>query len=88
MRVMPGTAMSVNCRYWGGEREGHLFDIIVDNEIIGTQELNGNMPGHYFDAEYRVPTSLTQGKSRVTVEFQAREGMTAGGIFAVETLRR
>jgi hypothetical protein len=88
MRVRPEAAMSVNCRYWGGEREGHLFDVIVENEIIGTQELNGNRPGHYFDAEYIVPTRLTSGKSKVTVEFRAREGMKAGGIFAVETLRR
>jgi len=88
MKVLPDAAMSVNCRYYGSERGLRFFDIIVDNQIIGTQELNQNMPGHYFDVEYKIPGNVTKGKSKVTVEFQARAGMTAGGIFAVETLKR
>jgi hypothetical protein len=88
MKVNPDAAMSVNCRYWGGETGLRLFDIIVDNQIIGTQELDQDMPGHYFDVEYKIPAGVTRGKSKVTVEFQARVGMTAGAIFAVETLKR
>jgi hypothetical protein len=88
MKVLPDAAMSVNCRYYGGERGLRFFDIIVDNQIVGTQELDQNRPGHFFDVEYKIPAGVTKDKNKVTVEFQAREGMTAGGIFAVETLRR
>jgi len=88
LKVIPDAKMSVNCRYYGGSFGLRLFDIIVDDQIVGTQELNQNMPGHYFDVEYKIPAGVTKGKSKVTVEFQAREGMSAGGIFAVQTLRR
>jgi hypothetical protein len=88
MKVKPDAAMSVNCRYYGGELGGCLFDIVVDDQIVGTQELNMNLPEHYFDVEYKVPARVTKGKSKVTVEFHAHEGMVAGRLFAVETLTR
>ena len=50
--------------------------------------LNFNVPGHFFDVEYRIPADVTRGKSKVTVEFQAHAGMMAGGLFAVETLKQ
>ena len=89
MKVLPDQAMSVNCRYYGSENPSppHGFDLIVDNQIIGTQELGMNDPGHYLDVEYKIPPGITKGKSKVTVEFQARGG-TTGKIFALETLRR
>ena len=88
MKVMPNAAMSLNCRYFGNERGDCLFDIIVDDQIVGTQELNMNNPNHYFDVEYKIPAGVTKGKTKVTVEFAAHGGMTAGRLFAVETLTR
>jgi hypothetical protein len=88
LKVLPDAKMSVNCRYYSGAFGLRLFDIIVDDQIVGTQELTQSIPAHYFDVEYKIPASVTKGKSKVTVEFQAREGMSAGGIFAVQTLRR
>lgn len=88
MKTLPDQAISVNCRYWGSEQPGPIFDVAVDNQIIGTQELVYNSPGHYFDVEYRVPASLTRGKKQIKVEFQAHAGKTAGPVFAVQTLRR
>jgi hypothetical protein len=88
MKVLPDAAMSVNCRYYGSETAGRIFDIIVDDQIVGTQELTWNNPGHYFDMEYKIPAGVTKGKSKVTVEFQAHERMMAGAVFAVETLKR
>jgi hypothetical protein len=88
MKVKPDLPMSLNCRYWGNEGAGRTFDIIVDDQIIATQDLGAVMPGHFFDMEYKIPEEVTRGKSKVTVEFQAHEGKIAGGVFAVETLTR
>jgi hypothetical protein len=38
--------------------------------------------------EYKIPTSLTRGKTEVKVEFQAHAGMTAGGLYGCQILRR
>ena len=88
MMVKPDVPMSVNCRYYGSDQAEAHFDIIVDDQIVGTQELYMNNPGHFFDVEYKIPAGVTKGKNKVTVEFQAREGRTAGPLYAVETVTR
>jgi DNA-directed RNA polymerase subunit RPC12/RpoP len=87
MKVLPDQAMTLNCRYWGGERRGHEFDIAVDDQIIATQNLTDIAPGHFVDMEYKIPVSLTRGKTQVKVEFQAHPGMTAGGLYGCEMLK-
>ena len=86
MKVLPQHAMTLNCRYWGGETKGHVFDIAVDGRIIATQNLTAIAPGHFFDMEYKIPEGLTRGKSSVKVEFQAHAGMTAGGLYGCQIL--
>jgi len=88
MKVVPDEAMTLNCRYWGGERKGHEFDIAVDDRIIATQNLTAVAPGHFFDMEYKIPASLTRRKTEVKVEFQAHAGMTAGGLYGCQMLKR
>ena len=88
MKVLPNQAMTLNCRYWGGEKKGHEFDVAVDNQIIATQSLTALAPGHFVDMEYKIPASLTVGKTVVKVEFQAHAGMTAGGLYGCQMLKR
>ena len=88
MKVLPHEAMTLNCRYWGGEKKGHEFDIAVDDQIIATQTLTSIAPGHFVDMEYKIPAGLTRGKDHVKVEFQAHAGMTAGGLYGCEILKR
>jgi len=33
MKVLPQQAMTLNCRYSGSEKKGHVFDIAVDDQI-------------------------------------------------------
>lgn len=87
MKVLPDEAMTLNCRYWGGENKSHVFDIAVDDQVIATQNLTSLAPGHYVDMEYKIPGNLTRGKSQVKVEFQAHAGMTAGGLYGCQILK-
>jgi hypothetical protein len=80
--------MTLNCRFWGGERKDHVFDVAVDNQIIATQDLKSLAPGHFVDMEYKIPAGLTRGKTQVKVEFQAHAGMTAGGLYGCQMLER
>jgi hypothetical protein len=88
VKVLPHEAMTLNCRYWGGEKKDHVFDVAVDDRIIATQNLTAIAPGHFFDMEYKIPASLTRGKDQVKVEFQAHAGMTAGGLYGCQILKR
>jgi DNA-directed RNA polymerase subunit RPC12/RpoP len=88
MKVLPDQAMTLNCRYWGSEKKDHVFDIAVDDQIIATQTLTSIAPGHFFNMEYKIPASLTRGETQVKVEFQAHAGMTAGGLYGCQMLKR
>lgn len=88
MKVLPDQAMSLNCRYWGGEQAGRTFDICIDDNVIAVQNLEFNVPGHFFDAEYKIPRNLTRGATKVTVTFQAHSGLAAGGLFGCQILKR
>jgi hypothetical protein len=88
MRVLPDEPMSLSCRYWGNEPKGRLFDIAIDDQVIATQKLDHDMPGKYFDVEYKIPDALTHGKTQVTVAFQARPTWSAGTVFECRMLKR
>jgi Domain of unknown function (DUF4190) len=88
MKVLPHEAMTLNCRYSGSESKGHIFDVAVDDQIIATQNLTAIAPGHLVDMEYKIPESLTRGKTEVKVEFQAHAGLTAGGLYGCQTLKQ
>jgi DNA-directed RNA polymerase subunit RPC12/RpoP len=88
MKVLPDEAVTLNCRYSGSEKKGHVFDIAVDDQIIATQNLTDIAPGHFVDMEYKIPAGLTRGKDQVKVEFQAHAGMTAGGLYGCQILKR
>jgi len=88
MKVLPQESMTLNCRYSGDETKGHVFDVAVDDQTIATQNLTAIAPGHFVDIEYKIPASLTHGKTEVKVEFQAHAGMTAGGLYGCQILGR
>ena len=79
--VLPNKPMTIVCRYWGSDGGSRTFDIKIDNSTIATESLNSSNPGQYIYKYYSVPTSLTNGKTKVTVKFDARSGNIAGGLF-------
>jgi hypothetical protein len=81
MAVDPGKPMFLRCTYWGSDETNRVFYIQVDGNNIATQRLENNSPNKFFQLIYPVPAELTNGKSEVTVKFQAKPGKQAGGLF-------
>jgi DUF1680 family protein len=71
--------------YFGDDR-GRDFDILVDSNHIATQKIDGNPGGTFFNVAYEIPPSITQGKSKVTVRFQAKGDTMAGGLFGLRVV--
>jgi DUF1680 family protein len=88
MQVDPAKPNELLCTYWGGETGRRNFDILVDGTKIGTQTLLNNQPGRFFDVSYPLPETLTKGRQKVTVKFQAHPGNWAGGLFGARILRQ
>jgi hypothetical protein len=88
MKVLPDQPMTLNCRYWGSDTGGRVFEIRIEDKVIAVQTLDQNVPERFFDVEYKIPRSLTRGKSQVVVEFRGTPGLSAGGVFGCQMLKR
>ena len=87
MAVDPALPMTLAATWWGGEWRARRFDILIDGQAIATQRLWTNRPGNFFAVEYPIPPTLTAGKQRVTVRFQAHPGDIAGRLFHLRMVR-
>ena len=87
--VEPDRPMILVVTYYSGERgRGEaLFDILVDGELIGHQEVTRSSPPRFFDVEYPIDTNIVKGKKKVTVRFQATEGSYIASVFGIRMIR-
>lgn len=63
-----------------------VFQILVDGTAIGRFREDPNARGFY-DATYTIPDTLVQGKSKVTVKFDAGASGRIGPVFGVRVVR-
>jgi hypothetical protein len=77
---------TLRCTYWGSDA-GRSFDILVDDTKVGSETLNASRPNAFYTVEYALPAELLNGKTSVTVKFQARPKSIAGGVFGCAILK-
>ncbi len=87
MKVMPDTKNTLMLTYWGSERGRKMFDIFVDDSKIGTQELNSNDPGKFFDVNYVLSPGLIKNKATITVKLVALPGKRVGALYGARVIR-
>lgn len=66
------------------------FDVLVDGKKVGEQATERRSPEQdvrFFDVEYAIPPELIEGKSKVTVRFEASTGSDIPGVFGIRTVR-
>jgi hypothetical protein len=87
VEVLPEGLTSLVFEYWGGYTGKKIFDILVDDERIATQDINGIKDGAFLTKEYPVPAALTNGKKKITVRIQPHTGSRGGPVFGIRTVR-
>jgi DUF1680 family protein len=87
LKVLPDRPVALVTSYWGSETGRRKFDILVDGTKIGTQSLQNDKPGEFFDVTYAIPEELTRGKNMITIRFAAQPGNVAGGFFGLRVIR-
>jgi len=87
--VEPDRPMVLVVTYYSGERgRGDAsFDILVDGELIGHQEVTRSSPPRFFDVQYALDSNRVKGKEKVTVRFQAAEGSFIASVFGIRMIR-
>jgi hypothetical protein len=84
MKLKEGvTNYILQCTYWGGDGNGREFEILVDDVVITTVVLNYDKPNAFFDMFYAIDKKLLEGKTKITIRFQAKEKKTAGGLYGI-----
>jgi len=85
--VESGRAMILVVTYNSGERSRNAsFDILVDGQCIGRQEVSRSSPQLFFDIEYAIASDLIKGKQKVTVRFEAKDGSSIAGVFGIRMI--
>lgn len=82
-----GRIVILQVGYWGGFPGSKTFNILVNEQVIGTENISNIRDGQWIDIDYPIPVNLTQGKSKVTVKFNAFYGHMAGPVFGIRTLK-
>jgi DUF1680 family protein len=88
MKVLPDKPQELYVTYWGSDSSNRIFDVLVEGTKITTQRLQNNRPEKFYDEVYQIPDSLTKGKNKVTIKFQAHPRAWAGGIFGLKILEK
>ena len=82
------TDLELMVRYWGDEFGSRTFDILIDEQVIATEDISGKWKkAEFVDVTYPIPSELVKGKTYVTVKFQARPNNYAGGVFYLRMLK-
>jgi len=87
MKTDPSNVNSLAVEYWGGFPGAKTFDIVVNGELIATENITNKKDGQFIFIQYDIPEEITKGKNRITVKFQSHPNNTAGPVFGIRTIR-
>jgi len=81
MKVTPNNQNTLINTYWGTDNRGRVFDVLIDNVKITTEDLNKYKENRFYYINYEIPIGLTKGKSKVVVKLLPKEGNSAGPVY-------
>jgi hypothetical protein len=87
--VEPAQPMALVATYYSADRRTSpaSFEILIDGQRLAEQKVERTDPGRFYDVTYDVPAALAQGKSTVTVRFQAKEGSQVAAVYGLRMVR-
>lgn len=82
------TALSLMVRYWGAENGNRKFDIMIDDQLLVSEDLTNKWNEQQFkEITYRIPAEMLSNKQQVRIKFQAKTGNAAGAIYQIRLVR-
>ncbi len=87
--VEPAHPMVLLLTYYSDDRRGlpANFTVMVDGQAVSQQTVSRSEPRRFYDVEIPIPAALLQGKSKVTVRFEAKQGSQVATIFGLRMIR-
>lgn len=72
-------------QFWGDEWDLRKFDIMADDEKLGTMSLQYNKPGFFFNELFPISKETTKGKNEVRIHLTSPYKTKVGGFFYAYT---
>ena len=80
--------MALVVTYHSGERRRRAtFEILVNGQRVGSEEVKASSPPRFYDVEYSVPAESVKDQQKVTVRFQAKDGNEIATVFGLRMIR-
>jgi DUF1680 family protein len=73
--------------YWGMDNRGRVFDILIDNVKLTTEDLNKYKESRFYDISYEIPIELTKGKNKVSIKFLPKQSNSAGPVYGIRMVK-
>jgi hypothetical protein len=74
--------------YNSDQRRTRSHEIVVDGQRVGETTVPQSSVARFYDVEYPIPRALSNGKSKLTVRFQATNGHEVAPVFGVRLVRQ
>jgi DUF1680 family protein len=81
MKVNGSVEHELLLTYWGMDNRNRTFDIMVDGQVIATEDVGKFKMNKFYDIQYPIPVSLTNGKEKVTITLKASPSNSVGPIY-------
>ena len=87
MKVVKNTPVQLAVEYWGGYQGSRTFDILVNGNVVATENISNSRPGEFYTEVYDIPANIDTSGGAITVKFVPKDHHRAGPIFGVRTLK-
>ncbi|VTR28484.1 glycoside hydrolase family 127 protein [Sphingobacterium thalpophilum] len=76
-------------RYWGYESGNKKFDILVDGQVLASEDIVKRWEqSKFFDVVYPIPAAWTKNKESINITFRAKPHNSTGRIFQVRLAQK
>jgi len=87
MKTIKNQPIALVFEYWGGYSGSKTFDILVEGQVIATENISKFGKSKFIDVAYEVPENLIKNKENFDVKIVPHKGHRGGPIFNVRTVK-
>ena len=86
--VRAQTMVTLVATYNSDQRRPRSFDVLIDGEKVASESQPQGSVSKFYDKEYVIPAELMRHKEKLTVRFEAANGLEVTPVFGVRLINR
>ncbi len=88
MDVDPEKRNILTMTYWGQDNRNSTFNILVNDTVIATEDINKYKENRFYEIDYKIPVELTKGKRKITIILKEAKNNNNIGPFYLARIAR